>query len=124
MNILFIFMIRELNYEIICRLKDLLEQNIDAYVVCDKDIYNLEIYKVQDDNIKKKIIYISNDELKNNSWNNHTSFQLYSAWDKATYFATLCEADYVWFCEDDVWYRSKNNIHPVKYLLDNSNSII
>ncbi len=118
MNTIFIFMIRDLNNIIINRLKELLLNNIDAYVVCDKDMKNLELFNVQEDNIKKKIIYITNDELKINGWNNHTSFQLYSAWDKATYLSAILNADYIWFCEDDVWYQSKNNIHPVKYLLD------
>ncbi len=123
MNTIFIFMIRELNDIIVNRLRDLLNININAYVVCDKDMSELELYKTQEDNIKNKIVYIPNDEILNNGWTNHTSFQECSAWDKATYFASIKNMDYVWFCEDDVWYKSKNNIHPVKYLLDITENI-
>jgi hypothetical protein len=71
----------------------------------------IETYAVIDDldHPSKRFVSFSDDFMKQIGWTNHMSYAdlPVSAWDKATYFAYQSKADYVWFCEDDMFWNKR-----------------
>jgi hypothetical protein len=79
------------------KIRSLVLAGIDAYAIIDDGPIS-----------GKRFITYSDDVMKTAGWTNHMSYKTLpiSGWDKATYHAYHSGADYVWFCEDDIYWNT------------------
>lgn len=63
----------------------------------------------------KRFISYSDEFMESIGWTHHMSQakNRITAWDKATYFAYTSGAEYVWFCEDDVFWNKPGVIKSI-----------
>jgi hypothetical protein len=101
---IFILITREKTPTIEHRLRSLIAKGIDAYVMCD------EIQKPS-----KRFLTYPDSKMEELGWTHHMSQakNRITAWDKATYFGYVSGADYVWLCEDDVFWNQSAVISAV-----------
>jgi hypothetical protein len=95
---LFIFVTRSLNEPILKKLRSLLRMGVDAYVMCDNEP---EVKS-------KRILHIPDSHMEDIGWTHHMSQKenKITAWDKATFYGYSSGRQYVWICEDDVYWNT------------------
>jgi hypothetical protein len=105
---IFLLLSRTQTPEIESKIRSLVHAGIDAYAVIDYGPVN-----------GKRFLTYSNELMKNNYWTHHMSQQknMVTAWDKATFLAYNSDQDYVWICEDDVFW---NTSKIIKYFYVNN----
>lgn len=96
MGEIFIFISRTKTPYIESRVRNMLNLGIEAYAVIDEL-----------DKPSKRFITYTDEFMEEKGWTHHMSRPQHriTAWDKATYFAHQSKAEYVWFCEDDVFWN-------------------
>lgn len=101
---IFVFITRSKTSAIESRLRSLIAKGIDAYVMCDEL-----------DKPTKRFLTISDEKMEELGWTHHMSQakNRITAWDKATYFGYASGADYVWLCEDDVFWNTSSVIQTI-----------
>lgn len=101
---IFVFITRSKTPAIESRLRSLIAKGVDAYVMCDEL-----------DRPSKRFLTISDDRMEELGWTHHMSQprNRITAWDKATYFGYASGADYVWLCEDDVFWNHSSIIQTI-----------
>lgn len=101
---IFVFITRSKTPAIESRLRSLIAKGIDAYVMCDEL-----------DRPSKRFLTFSDDHMEKIGWTHHMSQakNRITAWDKATYFGYLSGADYVWLCEDDMFWNNPSVIQTI-----------
>jgi hypothetical protein len=105
---MFLLISRKQTPEIEIKIRSLVHAGIDAYAVIDDGPVS-----------GKRFITYPDEIMKSNRWTHHMSQKknMITAWDKATLFAySTLNVDYVWFCEDDVYW---NTSRIIKHLYEN-----
>jgi hypothetical protein len=99
---LFIFITRSLNEDILKKLRSLVRAGVDAYIMCDE---NPEIRS-------KRVLHIPDSHMEEIGWTHHMSQKenRITAWDKATYYGYSTQRNFVWICEDDVYWNTPSII--------------
>jgi hypothetical protein len=112
---MFILITRQLDENILKKLKSLVTAGIDAYVMCD----------TEPPKTSKRILHITDDEMAKSGWSHHMSYKGHqiTAWDKSTFFAYQSGQPNVWICEDDV-YWSKPSVLKQLINADSSADLI
>lgn len=79
------------------KIRSLVHAGIDAYAIIDDGPVS-----------GKRFVTYPDEMMKAAGWTNHMSYRTLpiSGWDKATFHAYHSGADYVWFCEDDVYWNT------------------
>jgi hypothetical protein len=98
---LFILISRKQTLTIESRIRSLVHAGIDAYAIIDNGPVS-----------GKRFITYPNSLMKETGWTNHMSYSNLpiSGWDKATYYAYHSKREYVWFCEDDIYWNKASII--------------
>jgi hypothetical protein len=79
------------------KIRSLVHAGIDAYAIIDDGPVS-----------GKRFVTYPDELMKSSGWTRHMSHSRLpiTGWDKATYHAYHSGADYVWFCEDDVYWNT------------------
>jgi len=114
-----ILITRQLNRSIIKKFTNLLDANIETYIMCDDEPEYSNDFNLSETN-KKNILNYSDEKMESLGWTNHMSRDIHriTAWDKATYYAFLLDLPYVWIIEDDVYW---NDAEYFKNLIEINN---
>jgi hypothetical protein len=94
---LFLLITRTQNEDVEKKIRSLVRAGIDAYAIVDDAPVS-----------GKRFITYPDELMKESGWTNHMSYKSLpiTGWDKATYHAYHSGSDYVWFCEDDVYWNT------------------
>jgi glycosyltransferase involved in cell wall biosynthesis len=100
----FVFITRTKTPYIESRVRSMVSMGVDAYAMVD------ELEKPT-----KRLLTFPDEQMKQLGWTHHMSYATHqiTAWDKASYFGYLSKADYVWFCEDDMYWNKPSVIRSI-----------
>lgn len=106
---MFLLLSRTQTPEIEQKIRCLVKRGIDAYAIIDDGPVS-----------GKRFITYSDEFMKEQGWTNHMSHRTLpiTAWDKATYHGWKSGSEFVWLCEDDVYW---NTTKVVKHFYDIKN---
>ncbi len=114
---MFLIISRTATDDIKKNIQSLVNAGIDAYAIIDKDL----------DKSTKRLIKYDNEQLEKEGYlfsnvTHPTQKEVYriTGWDKALYHAYKSNENYVWICEDDVYW---NRPAVIKMLLEKSSSL-
>jgi hypothetical protein len=97
---LFILITRSPNESLLKKLRSLVRAGVDAYIMCDEEP---EVKS-------KRILHIPDSHMEEIGWTHHMSQKQnkITAWDKATFYGYSSGRQYVWICEDDVYWNTSS----------------
>jgi hypothetical protein len=98
---IFLLISRRQTSAIESKIRSLVYAGIDAYAIIDDGPVS-----------GKRFITYPDELMKSSGWTNHMSYKelAITGWDKATYHAYYSGSDYVWLCEDDVYWNTSKVI--------------